>query len=98
MWSPFKEGKTIGKIGSENGTIITDEEYKNSCRITMETSGDTAPFSITCGVYGLMCHTTFSKSEIDAKCKYENMKQELQSFIDSNDDEYNWCEDFTSKW
>ena len=50
MWYLFDDGKTIGQIGSENGTIIKDEDYKNSCRITIEKDGCTAPFSITCGV------------------------------------------------
>lgn len=77
MWHTFEDGKTISQIGSENGTIIADEEYNNSCRITLEKNGCTAPYSITCEVYGLMCHTTFSNSEIDVKSKYESMKQEL---------------------
>jgi len=98
VWYIFNDGKTIGQIGSENGMIINDEEYKNSCRITIEKDGCTAPFSITCGVYGLMCHSVFSKSEIDVKSKYEDMKLELQEFIESNEDDYDWCEMFTSKW
>ena len=34
MWNKlvFKPGET----GSENGTILKDEEYKESCRITLE--------------------------------------------------------------
>ena len=41
-------------IGSEGGTIIADEEYKKSCRITLKRYD-----AITCGVYGCMVHTTF---------------------------------------
>jgi len=98
MWCLFKDGETLGQVGSENGTIIADEEYSNSCRITIEKGGCAAPFSITCGVYGLMCHTAFSESELDVKRKYEKMKQELQAFLESNDDENDWCDKFTSKW
>ena len=98
MWYLFSGGSTIGKPGSENGTIITDEEYKNSCRITLEKTIRPAPYSITCGVYGLMCHTAFAGSEFDAKNMYENMKQELQKFIDSAEDGDDWCEKFVFKW
>jgi len=98
MWHLFEDGKTLGQVGSENGIIIADEEYEKSCRITIEKDGYTAPFSITCGVYGLMCHTVFSESELDINNKYETIKQELQAFINSNDDENDWCEKFTSKW
>ncbi|MDD3174841.1 MAG: hypothetical protein PHF63_14500 [Herbinix sp.] len=98
MWRLFEDGETLGQVGSKNGIIIVDEVYDNSCRITIEKGGCTAPFSISCGVYGLMCHTAFSKRESDVKSKYQNMKQELQAFIESNDNETDWCEMFTTKW
>jgi hypothetical protein len=98
MWYSVEDGKTLGQVGSENGIIIADEEYNNSCRITLEKDGKIAAFCITCGVYGLMCHTVFSGNEIDARSKYKNMKQELHAFIESNEDEHEWCENFTSKW
>ena len=98
MWKPAENGKTIGQRGSENGTILEDEEYANSCRITLERDGTIAPFSITCGVYGLMVHTTFSNDEADIKTKYEGMKKELEAFIHSDENESKWCRKFTSKW
>lgn len=98
MWKPAEDGKTIGQTGSENGIILEDEEYSSSCRITLEKDGHIAPFSITCGVYGLMVHTTFSSNETEARIKYEGMKKELEAFIQSNEDEGEWCDKFTSKW
>lgn len=98
MWQLFDNGKTINQKGSENGTIIKDEEIRDSCRITLEKNGVTAPYSITCGIYGLMCHTSYSKSEAEARTNYEKMKKELETFIQSSKDEYEWCESFTSKW
>lgn len=98
MWQQIEIGNTIGQIGSESGHIIADEEYKNSCRITLEDAGYTAPYSITCGVYGLMAHTAFAGNKIEAEQKYNAMKKDLQSFIDSDDDSVSWCEHFTSKW
>ena len=99
MWHSVENGKTIGKIGSENGHILADEEYRNDCRITLEDVSYTAPYSITCGIYGLMVHTTFADDKAEAEEKYAEMKKELQAFLDSNDDGSNgWCERFTSKW
>ena len=37
------------KIIHENGKIIFDEEYEDSCRITLEKTKP-IPYSITCGV------------------------------------------------
>lgn len=100
MWYKINNGETLGQIGTENGRIIADEEYKRSCRITMEIEGHIAPYSITCGVYGLTFYTTFAGNKAEADSKYEGMKSELQAFIDSEDDGSDgvWCEKFTSKW
>ena len=46
-------------IGSEGGTIIADEEYKESCRITLERCERYD--AITCGVYGCMMHGKVQK-------------------------------------
>lgn len=98
MWNPTENGETIGQVGSENGIIIEDEEYQDSCRITLEKDGVLAPFSITCGVYGLMVHTAFAGDKIEADGKYTEMKKELQTFIDSDDNGIEWCDKFVNKW
>ena len=54
MWNDIYKPDSIG---SEGGTIIADEEYKESCRITLERCERYD--AITCGVYGSMMHTTF---------------------------------------
>ena len=99
-WILYENGSTIGKKGSEDGEIICDEVYENSCRITLEKTKP-IPYSITCGVYGFMCHTVFAKTELEAKEKYECMKSELKDFIDTDTeetDEVNWVECFVRKW
>ncbi len=98
-WITIDNGRTINTIGSENGIILRDEEYNGNCRITLEKDGYT-PFGITCGVYGLMCHTVFAGTQAEADEKYNNMKMELEKFIDSDDtvDEAEWCEEFTNKF
>lgn len=97
MWIAIDEGKTIGEEGSEGGTIIADEAYEGACRITLEKNSE-ALYSITCGVYGLMVHTAFALSLDEACTKYEGMKHELSTVIDSECEEIEWCESFVEKW
>lgn len=47
--------------GSEGGIILLDEEYHQSCRITLEKCE--RYYAITCGIYGSMVHTVFSDQE-----------------------------------
>lgn len=87
-----------GMIGSENGEILADEEYQNSCRITLEKCKDY--YAITCGVYGCMVHTAFSDSNHYQEM-YEAMKRDLQEFIDkdtSSDEELIFYKAFTTKY
>ena len=98
-WSKIQGGITIGQTGSENGCIVADEEYKSSCRITLEKDCRGIPYGITCGIYGLMVHTTYAGDEGEATQMYEEMKVDLQLFIDSDGGgEAVWCERFTNKW
>ena len=98
MWIKYKDGSDIGTIGSEGGEIITDEEYKNLCHITLEKCIDR--YAITCGIYGAMVHTAFCDSENPYE-KYEAMKKELADFIDrdtSESEEYEFYQRFTAKF
>lgn len=95
MWIKLND---IGKTGSENGIILEDEEYKESCRITLEKCSKYC--AITCGVYGLMMHTAFCDF-CDSKKVYEKMKNDLQNFIDADVDENKaeeFCEWFVSNY
>ena len=87
-----------GETGSENGIIISDEEYKNACRITLEKCE--RYYAITCGVYGAMVHTVFTDSE-HYKDMYDDMKSELQEFLDRDTsalEEEEFYEQFTEKY
>ena len=87
-----------GQTGSENGIIIADEEYKNVCRITLEKCE--RYYAITCGVYGAMVHTAFTDSE-HYKDMYDDMKSELQEFLDRDTsalEEEEFYEQFTEKY
>ena len=54
-----------------------DEEHPLGARVTLEEGGTTAPWSITCGLYGSMVHTAFCASEDEARAKLAAMKDRL---------------------
>ena len=74
VWYPFENGATLGQKGSEEGTILRDEEHPLEARITLERDTRTAPFAITCGIYGCMMHTRFFSLESEATSQYDSMK------------------------
>ena len=85
-WYPFENGETIGQKGSENGTILLDEEHALGARITLENKTDVAPFAITCGIYGSMLHTRYLGQADAAQADYEGMKEALAALLDLADD------------
>ena len=95
MW---KQLNTVGTTGSENGIILADEEYEESCHITLEKCA--RYYAVTCGVYGLMCHTVFS--DLDGYRElYDVIKKELQNFIDQDmteDETITFCKRFIEKY
>jgi len=80
-WYPFDKGATLGQKGSENGVIVRDEEHPQEARITLERDTKTAPFAITCGIYGCMLHTRFFSIESEASSQYEEMKAALSALL-----------------
>lgn len=95
MWNNIYKPDSIG---SEGGTIIADEEYKESCRITLERCERYD--AITCAVYGSMVHTAFCDSNHSHEV-FDKMKKDLQKFIDKDttaEQEDIFYEEFTSKY
>jgi len=80
-WYPFDKGITLGQKGSENGVIVRDEEHPQEARITLERDTKTAPFAITCGIYGCLLHTRFFSIESEASSQYEEMKALLSALL-----------------
>lgn len=72
----------MDQSGSEGGGIVRDEEHTDGARITIEEGIDIAPYSITCGVYGLMCHTRFFGSRDEADSEFEKMKIGLAAILE----------------
>jgi hypothetical protein len=81
-WVTFEGGNSIGQRGSENGIILRDDEHPFGARITLEREGYTAPFTITCGIYGWMMHTRFFGTQQDADNQFERMKYGLAEILD----------------
>ena len=79
MWIklPFEPGE----LGSENGVLLADEEYKELSRITLEKCP--GYYAITCGVYGSMVHTAFCDEE-NYESTFRAMKKDLAEFIDAD--------------
>ncbi len=82
LWHRFENGGTLGKAGSEEGTIMRDEEYSLGARISLERDCRAAPFAITCGIYGWMLHTRFFSSQLEAEMQYEAMKSALTVLLE----------------
>lgn len=81
QWERLDDGATIRHSGSESGVILRDDEHPLGARITLEHGGGTAPYAITCGIYGWMMHTHFSSSEAAAQRDYELMREALSSIL-----------------
>ena len=95
MWKNLYES---GSIGSEGGIVLADEEYKGACRITLEKCEKYC--AVTCGVYGAMVHTAFADFDCGQR-KYNEMKQELKRFIDTDttlNEELEFYSEFTNKF
>ena len=97
-WMPYKNGATIGSVGSENGIILSDEELADTCRVTLERCSQY--HVITCCVYDAMMHTAFCGPD-GAGETYERMKDELARFISSDateEDEQKFYEEFCNQF
>ena len=80
-WVPIIDGETIGTPGSEEGVIVLDEEHPSGARVTLERGGHTAPWSVTCGIYGTFMHTAFTSTEAEGRAKYSAMKVGLEEIM-----------------
>ncbi|NOU28183.1 MAG: hypothetical protein HOO96_09790 [Polyangiaceae bacterium] len=79
-WHPIAEGFPNG-VGSEGGQVRLDEEHPLGARVTLEEGGATAPWAITCGIYGAMCHTIFLGSEDEGRAAVARVKAHLEAIL-----------------
>lgn len=80
-WSPYDNGRSIGKVSAEGGVILRDEEHKRKARITLKRGGSF--ISVSCNVYGRMDHTRFFVTITEAQREYILMKSSLGNMIDN---------------
>jgi len=81
QWQPFNNGSSIGQEGTEMGTIIRDEWYAATARITLEEEPRVVPFAITCTVYGWMAHTRYFGTEEEAHQAFDAMKPAIAGIV-----------------
>ena len=81
-WINFDDGHSIGQLGPDRGKIVRDEENTSGARITLEQVGETAPFSITMGIYGVMFHTEFFGTLDRAQKCFDVYKSKIGQIIE----------------
>lgn len=81
-WTDYDEGYTVGTSGEDDGAIVRDEEYQSGARLTLEEDGSSAPFTLTCGVYGWLSHLRYFEDEKGAREAFEEMKIELEEILE----------------
>ncbi|OYU95487.1 MAG: hypothetical protein CFE21_10105 [Bacteroidetes bacterium B1(2017)] len=81
-WLPFEDGKTIGTLGSEGGSIVMDLEHVKGARVTLERECGSIPFAITIGIYGLLFHTHFEGDSEHAERYVELKKAQINTVIE----------------
>lgn len=84
-WHPYRNVATIGTTGSEGGRIHADLEHPGGARITIE-QGGSAPWSITCGIYGGMVHTRWFGDRAVAEAEFHRMQPALEELLAAGDD------------
>jgi hypothetical protein len=81
VWKLFDNGATVGQRGSEGGVIVCDEVHEAGARATLERDCGSAPWTVTCGIYGWFFHTRFLGSEAEAE--FPAMLDGLAAIVDS---------------
>jgi len=78
-WLAYDDGRSIGKVSTEGGVILLDEEHEQGARITLKRGS--GYISISCHIYGWTDHTRFFKATTDAQRDYVAMKTALGGVV-----------------
>jgi hypothetical protein len=79
-WLAYDDGRTIGRVNSEGGVILNDEEYLNAARITLKRGEKIV--SVSCNIYGWINHTRFFGGVPEAERDFNVMKRELGKIME----------------
>ena len=82
-WANYDEGFSLGTSGTDGGAIVRDEEHQSGARMTLEEEGSSAPYTLTCGIYGWMFHTRFFTNENEAHEAFDEMQEELEEILEA---------------
>jgi hypothetical protein len=81
-WSDLETSKNGQPVeGSEGGILIVDQEHDLGARISLERGCVSAPFAITCGIYGWMVHTRYFDDERRAQEQFVLMRDALDAIL-----------------
>lgn len=81
-WAPYENGATVGGQGSEEGTVLKDEEHELGARVTLEETPNRAySHAITCGIYGWMVQTCFFGNLAEAKSAFDELKFAVEGVL-----------------
>ena len=80
-WFAFDNGRSIGKISTEGGVILRDEEHTKRVRITLKRGS--GYISVSCNIYGRMDHTRYFGTVSEAQREYILMKSSLGNMIEN---------------
>ena len=78
-WTAFDDGRSIGKVSTEGGVILRDDQHEMGARITLKRGAN--HISISCNIYGKMDHTRFFKTVPEAEREFNPMKKELGKIV-----------------
>ena len=78
-WLAFDDGRSIGKVSTEGGVILLDDEHELGARITLKRGSGYV--SISCHIYGWTDHTRFFGSLMEAQREYAAMKAALGGVV-----------------
>ncbi len=80
-WLAYDNGRSIGKISTEGGVILRDEEHTKRVRLTFKRGS--GYISVSCNIYGRMDHTRFFGTVAEAQREYILMKSFLGNMIEN---------------
>jgi hypothetical protein len=78
-WAAYDNGRSIGKVSTEGGVIMLDDEHDLGARITLKKGS--GYISISCHIYGWTDHTRFFGSLTEAEREYAAMKTALSGVV-----------------
>ncbi len=80
-WFAYKNGDSIGSVGTEGGVTLLDEEHWAGARLTLKRGSNCV--SVSCSIYGWMDHTRFFGAVTDAQREYLIMRPQLANMVEN---------------